>query len=199
MHVGNDSSVVDDDARLLFYTSLALKLCQQSTLSMFKIFTIFLSRSPFRFQNAADRKLRLFRILPLLRSLKRSRTQDNTVVDESDIDISPSEVVRLIVRLCTTYEGSEDVRKHRYIIALSLLAAPSLVNEVPHEGHSLADQIVCELKVDIWRGAFEYFDRHRESDHLSSTILDIHFRMSSGQPFPSRNSSLDSVPKQAAK
>jgi hypothetical protein len=88
MDAGNNSAVADDDARLLFFASLALKLCQQSNLSMFKIFSILIHR--FRGEILSfKRELRLFRILPLLRSLNRSCIRGNTGVDPSDTNHGP--------------------------------------------------------------------------------------------------------------
>jgi hypothetical protein len=202
INVGNDPAAVLDDARQVFVASLAVRLCQQSHLPISKIFTILLDRLLYGIPRDVDRELRLFRILPLLRSLKRSRTQGNAVVNASDTnDVPLSELESIIIRSCTTNRlyVPEDVCRHKDIMILSLLAAPNLVNEAPREGRSLAAQIVRGLDVNMWRGAFEYFNHHREPDYLPLPVPDVHFGTRSGQLHPSRNSSLDSTPKQAVK
>jgi hypothetical protein len=170
MGAGRDLTVADDDAPLLFLTSLGLKLCQQSNLSTFKIFHLLMDRL---WKEVLDVEGNqgpcLFCILlPLLRDClgKRSRLRDNTMVTVPDTSLVPapsSEMVQLVVMTQVVFshrtllELEEDVVKHAMIMVLSLVA---------HEGRSLANQIVGRWDVDVWRGAFEYFDLHRESDIL---------------------------------
>jgi hypothetical protein len=172
MDAGSDSMAANDNARLLFFASLALKLCQQSSLSMFKIFSILIRRLRDGMLHKVNQELSLFHILPLLRILRRSCIRDNTVVDGLNVNHSPSSelngLIVDIISFCSKHlREPEDVYQHGIIMALSLLAAPSLISEAPIEGRSPAYRIVCRVDVNIWRGAFEYFDCHRKSDYLS--------------------------------
>jgi hypothetical protein len=191
-----DLMVVDDDPTLLFLTSLALKLCQQSYLSMFKIFSLLMDRLKQDVRDKRDQELRLFCIvLPLLRDclLKRSRLRDNTMVAAPDTSLNPAplpEAAQLNSEIAFAFSGhtlhelEEDVIKNVMIMTFSLVVtSPSLVNE---PSLSLRDYITFILAIDVWRGAFEYFDLNRESDSLFYSFLRFTSMLSADSPIRQR-------------
>jgi hypothetical protein len=103
-----DTSTSDGTARLLFFSSLTLKLCQQSNVSTAKIFA-FLVRAGFRFRD----EVRLLFILPLLRdlALKTVLLEDNTVVHVGNTnlpgEVSP-ELDEFVEAFCFTLAGGRD-------------------------------------------------------------------------------------------
>jgi hypothetical protein len=158
------SSLMDDPARLLFFASLTLKLCQRSNVSMPKIFSLLMGAKERYGSFYYNRGLLC--ILPLVcsLSLKMAPLGDNTAVHalgtSLNDELSP-ELDSFIDAFCSVLPygllRNEDAN-HGVFMVLSLLPALS-------ESHLVANQIIRRLRghTDGWRGFFEYCDEHGES------------------------------------
>jgi hypothetical protein len=159
------SSFMDDPARLIFFASLTLKLCQRSNVSMPKIFSLLMDAQK-RYGSFRGKGC-LLCIFPLLCSLSLNTAplgDDNAVhVLETSLNNELSPELDLFVNaFCShlytsRYDLDGDV-SYSVVSVLSLL--PAL-----RESHLVASQIICRLRgdKDRWRGFFEYCDEHGES------------------------------------
>jgi hypothetical protein len=174
------SSFMDDPARLLFFASLTLKLCQRSNVSMPKIFSLLMDAQK-RYGSHCG-KGRLLCIFPLLRSLssKTAPLGDDTAVHALETnpknELSP-ELDLFINAFCSeiyawSHSWDEDV-SYGVVSVLSLL--PAL-----RESHLVAGQIIRRLPryKEAWRIAFHDCDKHGEPASLC-LLISIHFRTSS--------------------
>jgi hypothetical protein len=153
------SSFMDDPARLLFFASLTLKLCQRSNVSMPKIFS-FLKETHDRYVSfyGTGGLLCIFPLVCSL-SLKMAPLADNTAVHalgtSLNDELSP-ELELFIDTFCSERPWRYQDTNYGITSILSLL--PAL-----HESHRVANRIIRRLDKDRWRGFFEYFDEHGES------------------------------------
>jgi hypothetical protein len=194
------SSIIDDPARLLFYASLTLKLCQQSNVSMKKIFSLLMDAQK-RYGSFRD-KGHLLCILPLLRSLalKMALRGDNTATRVAETvltdEVSP-EADTFIDDFCSQlgsdYSSDPEHVIHGIVAALSLLPALG-------DPHLLAKQIVRRSQENngVWREAFEYCDEYGESASLCP-LMNAHSRTCSRQSHSSKASPIDSSTEQTIK
>jgi hypothetical protein len=155
------SSIIDDPARLLFFASLTLKLCQRSNLPMPKIFSLLMDSQ--KQHGSFYGNGRLLCIYPLLHSLslKTASLGDNTVVHALEMNLSDElspELELFISSFCSELPWTYGDTSYGVISVLSLL--PAL-----HEFHLVANRIIRRLRgdKDRWRGFFEYCDEHGES------------------------------------
>jgi hypothetical protein len=185
------SSFMDDPARLLFFTSLTLKLCQRSNVSMQKIFSLLMDAQ--KHYGSFSGKGRLLCLFPLLRSLalKTAPLGDNTAMHALETDLTDEllpEVHTFIDNFCSDlgYRTSDENANYGIVSTLSLLP-------ILGEPHLLAKQIVRRSRenIETWRRAFKYYDEHGASASLCSWI-NVHFRTCSGQSHPSKAGSVDS-------
>jgi hypothetical protein len=191
--------IIDDPARVLFLAALTLKLCQQSNVSMMRIFSLLIQTE----YGGDPDKVRLLFTLPLLRSLvlKTALPGDNTTAvhaPETGLtnELSP-ELDEFIHVCCERLEDRgnsiQDEEANCIIVSvLSLLPALS-------QSHLAAKQIIRRYpgNTDLWRSAFKYCDEHSESTYMP--FDDIHFGTCSGLSHPSKASSNDSSSKQTVK
>jgi hypothetical protein len=186
------SSFMDDPARLLFFASLTLKLCQRSNVSMPKIFSLLMDAQK-RYGSFYGKGC-LLCIYPLLHnlSLKTAPPVDNTAVHVLEMnlnnEISP-ELDLFIQVFCSQLDLWEDFLdedvSYGFVSVLSLLPALG-------ESHLVAKKIIHQLQIDkeAWRRAFQYCDDHGESAYLCP-LMNVHFRGCSEQSHPSKASSID--------
>jgi hypothetical protein len=163
------SSFMDDPARLLFFASLTLKLCQRSNVSMPKIFSLLMDAQE-RYGSFRG-KGRLLCIFPLLHSLslKTAPLGDNTIAHASETalgdEVSP-EVDTFIDDFCSVLgyiSSSYEDASQGILSTLSVLP-------VLGEPHLLVKQIIrrseAQGRNDVLRRAFKYCDKHGESTDL---------------------------------
>ena len=187
-----DHSIMDDPARLLFFASLTLKLCQRSNVSMPKIFYLIIQA-----RHMLNDKVRLLHILPLLRSLslKIAPLGRNTAVHALETnpnnEISP-ELELFIDTFCSRLDYWGDSRDEPEDTSYGVVSVLSLLPAL-RESHLVATEIIRRLREDkeAWRKAFKYCDKHRESAYLCPSTMFIHFRTCSGQFHPSKAGSVD--------
>jgi hypothetical protein len=182
-----DTSIIDNHARLIFFTSLTLKLCQRSNVSMQKIFSLLMHAQKGHYR-PFNHEMRLLYIFPLLRnlSLKTAPLGDNTAAHalETNLnnEISP-ELELFIDDFCyelywkSSYFGWVD--SYGAVSVLSLL--PTL-----RESHLVATEIIRRLQgnKEVWRRAFKYCDEHSKSAYLYPLTIFIYFRTCSGRSHP---------------
>jgi hypothetical protein len=156
--------IVDDPARVLFLAVLTLKLCQQSNVSMLRIFSLLIGTE----YGGDPDKVRLLFTLPLLRSLllKTTLPGDNNTVraPETDLTNELSPELDAFISVCCDrlrkYRGGsiQDEEANCIIVSvLSLLPALS-------QSHLVANKIIRRSPgdTDLWRSAFKYCDEHGE-------------------------------------
>jgi hypothetical protein len=159
------SSIMDDPARLLFFASLTLKLCQESNVSMPKIYSLLMDAQ--KHHGSFRGKGRLLCIYPLLHSLslKTAPLRDNTAVHVLEThlnnELSP-ELDLFIDNFCSElvtwrYELDSDA-SYGVVSVLSLLPALG-------ESHLVAKKTIHQLQGDkeAWHRSFEYCDEHGKS------------------------------------
>jgi hypothetical protein len=168
------SLIINDPAKLLFLASLTLKLCQQSSVSAPKMFSLLIAA-----RTSFDDPVRVICIFPLLCSLfsKAAPHRDNAAVHATEIigtidEISP-ELDAFIEDVCSQLELCRP-RSHflapepnpQIVSVLSLLPALS-------EPSLTASEIIRRLPEDVylWRGAFEYLDRHGKIAYLYPLMM----------------------------
>jgi hypothetical protein len=156
---------MDDPARLLFFTSLTLKLCQRSNLSMPKIYSLFMDTQ--KRYGTFHGKERLLSIFPLLHSLslKTAPLGDSITVHALETnhnnDLSP-ELDLFIQAFCRqlNYRGYSLVEDVHYGVVSILSLLPAL-----GESHLVAKKTIHQLQGDkeAWHRSFEYCDEHGKS------------------------------------
>jgi hypothetical protein len=156
------------DSKLLFFSSLAVKLCQQSETSLLRIFSIVIRWSS-AYEYHLD-KYWPFYIIPLLRGLFSSRTADpgqgedeaaGVPAHSGDLDVFVRQIMTFWANISTPKPWgapiSKDLSNCGIVTVLSsLVALPAA------QAQQSASRIVREMDVGIWRGAFAYVDQHRE-------------------------------------
>jgi hypothetical protein len=170
-----DDSIINDPARLLFLASLTLKLCQQSNISVPKMFSLLL-----RARHSVDDVVRFLCIFPLLCnlfSLKASPRKDNGAVHATEIigttdEISP-ELEVFIEVVCSQLEHCKrrldfDAEESNFRIVSVLSLFPAL-----SEPSITASEIIRRSPEDVslWRGAFEYWDQHGKIAYLYPLMM----------------------------
>jgi hypothetical protein len=148
------SSFMDDPARLLFFASLTLKLCQRSNVSKPQIFSLLMdAQKRYGSFHGIGRLLCIYPLLCSL-SLKMAPLWDNTAVHvlETNLNIGLSPEQELFINtFCSELRKDILYRNANYGVAsaLSLLAAL-------HESHLAAEKIVRRLQTDneLWRDSF---------------------------------------------
>jgi hypothetical protein len=158
------SSFMDDPPRLLFFTSLTLKLCQRSNVSMRKIFSLLMdSQTQY---GSFYGKGRLLCIFPLLRSLslKTAPLGDDTAVHA--LETNPKN--ELLPELGSFIDGfCSELPYNPWLYEDTNYGVVSVLSLLPALGdsHLVANQIIRRLRgdKDRWRGFFKYYDEHGKS------------------------------------
>jgi hypothetical protein len=179
------SSIADDPASLLFWASLTLKLCQQSYVSMPKIFSLLIQAR----LGLAD-EVHLLVILSLLRSLssKTPLLGDNTAVHaETDFtdELSP-ELDTFNETFCyydRYYYG--DIANYGLVSILSLLPALNHPHQVVNQIVRLSPQAIHR-----WRSAFRYCDQHGQSAAYLCPLMMTTSEFSADSPIRQRQAHL---------
>jgi hypothetical protein len=156
--------IVDDPARVLFLAVLTLKLCQQSNVSMLRIFSLLIGTE----YGGDPDQVRLLFTLPLLRSLLLKTAlpgdNNNTVrTPETDLTSELSPELDAFISVCCDrleYLGDSPQDEEANCIIVSVLSLlPAL-----SQSHLVANQIIRRSPgyTDLWHSAFKYCDEHGE-------------------------------------
>jgi hypothetical protein len=171
------SLFMDDPARLLFFASLTLKLCQRSNVSMPKIYSLLMDAQK-RYGTFREKGC-LLCIYPLLHSLSFKTTPlgDDTAVHglETNRNNEPSPELDVFIQaFCSNVDLWRD-----YLDGDASYGVVSVLSLLPALGksHLVAKKIIHQLQKDkgAWRRAFQYCDEHRELASLCS-LMNVHFR-----------------------
>jgi hypothetical protein len=156
-----------DDSKLLFFSSLAIKLCQQSDTSPLRIFSIVIRWSS-AYKYHLD-KFWPFYIIPLLRGLFSSRTanpgqgEDGAAVPPAhsgDLDVFVRQVMTFCANISEPKPWGPSISKYLFNCGMVTVLS-SLVALPTAQAQQSASRIVREMDVGIWRGAFADVDQHR--------------------------------------